>query len=74
MSLLQRLSKSTLGFGGKKPVFNAESKTSTLHYQSSTIDDPKILRNPSILDEQDALNTNKYRSSNGGKYTDQIFE
>lgn len=73
MGLLQLLSTSLLGFGGNKPKFNAESKTSTLHYQSSTIGEPNIIRNASVLDEQDALNTNKYRSTTGRKYTDQIM-
>lgn len=71
MGLLQNISK-TLGFGGAKPKFNAESKISTLHNQSSTIGDPKILRNPSILDETDTLNTNKFKSSKGQKYTDNL--
>jgi hypothetical protein len=71
MGLLQNISK-TLGFGGTKPNFNAESKTSTLHKLSSTIGDPKIIRNPSILDETDALNKNKFRSAKGQKYTDNL--
>ena len=72
MGLYENLSKMLLGLKGQKPNFNAESKTSTLHYQSSTIGDPKILRNPSILDEADALNKNKFRSKKGQKYTDNL--
>jgi hypothetical protein len=71
MGLLQNISK-TLGFGGTKPNFNAETKTSTLHNLSSTIGEPKIIRNPSILDETDALNKNKFRSVKGQKYTDKL--
>jgi hypothetical protein len=71
MGLLQNISK-TLGFGGTKPNFNAESKTSTLHKLSSTINEPIILKNPSILDETDAMNKNKFRSAKGKKYTDNL--
>jgi hypothetical protein len=71
MGLLQNISKK-LGFGGAKPNFNAESKTSTLHKLSSTIGEPKIIRNPSILDETDALNKNKFKSAKGQKYTDNL--
>jgi hypothetical protein len=71
MGLLQNISK-TLGFGGSKPKFTGESKTSTLHNLSSTIGDPKILRNSSILDETDAMNKNKFRSIKGKKYTDNL--
>ena len=71
MGLLQNISK-TLGFGGTKPDFKGESKTSTLHKLSSTIGDPKIIRNPSILDETDAMNKSKFRSAKGQKYTDNL--
>ena len=71
MGLLQNISK-TLGFGGSKPNFSGESKTSTLHKLSSTTGEPKIKRNPSILDETDAMNTNKLRSAKGQKYTDNL--
>jgi hypothetical protein len=74
MSLLDFLSKMRLGFQGAKPKFNAEDKTSTLHYQSSTIGDPKYKRNPSILDEADSLNISKYKSGKGKKYSDQLFK
>jgi len=73
MGLLDNISKMLLGYKGEKPNFNAETKTSTLHNQSSTIGDPKITRNPSILDEADTLNTSKYRATSGKKYTDQTF-
>lgn len=72
MGLLENLSKMLLGLKGQKPNFNAETKTSTLHYQSSTLGDPKIIRNPSILDETDTMNKNKFRSSAGQKYTDNL--
>jgi hypothetical protein len=71
MGLLQNISK-TLGYGGTKPDFKGETKTSTLHKLSSTINDPKITRNPSILDETDAMNRNKFRSAKGQKYTDNL--
>jgi hypothetical protein len=74
MSLLDFLPKMNLGYQGAKPKFNAESKTSTLHNQSSTIGNPSIARNPSILDETDVLNTSKYKSSKGNKYLNQIFK
>lgn len=74
MGLLDNISKMLLGYKGQKPSFNAETKISTLHNQSSTIGDPKITRNPSILDEADSLNTSKYRASSGKKYSDQIFK
>jgi hypothetical protein len=63
-----------LGFQGAKPKFNAEDKISTLHNQSSTIGQPTITRNPSILDEADSLNTSKYKSGKGKKYSDQLFK
>jgi hypothetical protein len=69
MGLLQNISK-VLGFGGVKPNFDAETKTSTLHNQSSTIGNPKYKRNASILDETDALNNNKFKSGSGKKYND----
>ncbi len=72
MGLLDNLSKTFLGLGGQKPNFNGETPTSTLHYQSSTTGDPAIKRNSSILDEQDALSRNKFRSSAGLKYQDNL--
>jgi hypothetical protein len=74
MSLLDFLPKMRLGFQGTKPKFNAETKISTLHNQSSTVGDPKIVKNPSILDEADTLNTSKYKSSKGNKYLNQMFK
>jgi len=71
MGLLDKIS-TKLGFGGVKPKFNAENKISTLHNQSSTIGDPKIIRNPSILDETDSLNKNKFKSGKGQKYNDNL--
>jgi hypothetical protein len=71
MGLLQNISK-TLGFGGTKPNFNAESKTSTLHNLSSSTGNPKVKRNPSILDETDTLNNNKFKSGKGQKYNDNL--
>lgn len=71
MGLLENISK-TLGFGGVKPNFNGESKTSTLHNLSSSVGKPAISRNPSILDETDALNTNKFKSAKGKKYTENL--
>jgi hypothetical protein len=73
MGLLDSISKMALGYKGQKPNFNGETKISTLHYQSSTIGNPNIKRNSSILDETDTLNTSKYKSTRGRKYTDQIF-
>lgn len=72
MGLYENLSKMLLGLKGQKPNFNGESRTSTLHYQSSTINDPKIIKNPSILDEVDGMNKNKYKSAKGQKYTDNL--
>ena len=73
MGLLDSIAKMTLGLGGNKPKnFNAESKTSTLHKDSSTIGEPKITKNPSILDETDALNNNKFKSGKGQKYNDKL--
>jgi hypothetical protein len=74
MGLLDFLPKMRLGFQGAKPKFNAEDKISTLHNQSSTIGQPTITRNPSILDEADSLNTSKYKSGKGKKYSDQLFK
>jgi hypothetical protein len=74
MSLLDFLPKMRLGYQGAKPKFNAEDKTSTLHNQSSTVGDPKTIKNPSILDEADTLNTSKYKSSKGNKYLNQMFK
>lgn len=70
MGLIENLSKMRLGLKGAKPSFNAESKTSTLHNQSSTLGVPTIVRNSSILDETDVLNKNKFKSSPGQKYND----
>lgn len=72
MGLLENLSKMLLGLKGQKPNFNAETPTSTLHFQSSATGDPKIQRPSSKLDEIDGFNTNKYRSRSGGKYTDNL--
>ena len=72
MGLIDNLSKMLLGLKGQKPKFDGETKTSTLHYKSSTMNDPKILRKASILDEADALNTNKFKSGIGKKYTDNL--
>lgn len=73
MGLLDSIAKMTLGLGGSKPKnFNGESKTSTLHNQSSTIGDPKTTKNPSILDETDVLNKNKFKSGKGQKYNDNL--
>lgn len=74
MGLLDFLPKMRLGFQGTKPKFNAEDKISTLHNQSSTIGNPTIVRNPSILDEADSLNSSKYKSAKGKKYQDQMFK
>lgn len=74
MGLLDFLPKMRLGFQGNKPSFDAETKTSTLHNQSSTIGDPKYKRNASILDETDSLNQAKYKSLKGKKYLDQQFK
>ncbi len=74
MSLLDFLPKMRLGFQGAKPQFNAEDRASTLHNQSSSTGDPKYKRNPSILDEADSLNTSKYKSGKGKKYSDQLFK
>lgn len=68
MGLLQKLSSSMLGLKGVKPLFNGESKESTLHYLSSVNNQPNINRNPSILDETDNFNTNKYRSASDKTY------
>lgn len=68
MGLLQKLNSSLFGFKGIKPFFKGESKNSTLHYLSSTNNNPKIVRNPSILDEQDTLNKNKYKSTPNKTY------
>ena len=70
MGLLDFLPKMRLGFQGAKPKFNAESKTSTLHNQSSTIGVPPITRNHSLLNENSILNQNKFRSKPGQKYND----
>ncbi len=69
MGLLENISN-MLGFGGSTPKFNAEDKTSTLHYQSSINNNPKIVRKSSILDEGDTFNNNKFKSTIGKKYMD----
>jgi hypothetical protein len=69
MSLLENISR-ILGYGGGKPRFNAENKISTLHYQSSINNNPKIVRKSSILDEGDTFNSNKFKSATGKKYMD----
>lgn len=71
MGLLENISN-ILGYGGSKPRFNAETKSSTLHYQSSINNNPKIVRKSSILDENDAFNSNKFKSGVGRKYTDNL--
>jgi hypothetical protein len=71
MGVLNNISR-TLGFGGEKPRFNVESKQSTLHYQSSINNNPKIVRQSSILDEGDTFNNNKFKSTKGGKYIDKL--
>ena len=76
MGLIDNLSKMTLGLKGAKPNFNGETPLSTLHFQSSTIGDPELpkglKRNPSLLDEADVLNKNKFKSLKGKKYTDNL--
>ena len=70
MGLLDSLSKMRLGFKGAKPKFDAETKSSTLHNQSSTLGIPPITRNHSILNEDSSLNRNKFKSAPGRKYND----
>jgi hypothetical protein len=73
MGLINNITKTTLGLGGNKPKnFTPESTLSTLHNQSSTIGDPSIARNPSILDETDVLNNNKFKSGKGKTYSDNL--
>jgi hypothetical protein len=73
MGLLDNIANMRLGYGGVRPTnFSSESTISTLHYQSSTIGDPSTSRNPSILDETDALNKNKFKSALGKKYNDKL--
>ncbi len=72
MGLLDNLSKMYLGLKGQKPNFNGETPQSTLHYQSSIINKPKIVKPASILDEADNFNKNKYKSRAGLKYTDNL--
>ncbi len=72
MGLLENLGKMLLGLKGQKPNFNGEAKGSTLHYNSSTLNDPKITRRSSILDETDAFNTSKYKSTKGKGYLDNL--
>lgn len=74
MGLLNNITKMRLGFQGKKPQFNNETKDSTLHNQSSNLGVPSYSRNPSILDENDSNNTNKYKSGDGNKYMDNLPE
>jgi hypothetical protein len=71
MGLLENISN-MLGFGGNIPKFNAEDKTSKLHYQSSLNNNPKIVRKSSILDEGDTFNNNKFKSIKGRKYNDNL--
>jgi hypothetical protein len=71
MSVLQNISR-LLGYGGDRPQFNAEVKTSTLHNRSSINNDPAITRQTSILDEGDTFNTNKFKNSPGQKYNDKL--
>jgi hypothetical protein len=76
MGLIDYLSKTALGYKGQQPKFNGETKESTLHYQSSTINDPKLKGEkqiPSTLDEMDTLNRSKYKSVEGKRYIDQTF-
>lgn len=72
MGLLDNLSKMLLGLKGHKPKFTGENPKSTLHYQSSTLGKPNIVKASSILDEADKFNTNKYKSRKGLKYTDNL--
>jgi hypothetical protein len=72
MGLLDNLSKMMLGLKGAKPNFDGETSLSTLHFKSSTIGDPKILRKASLLDEADSTNTNKYKSAKGQTYKDNL--
>lgn len=72
MGLLDNLPKMLLGLKGQKPNFNKETYQSTLHYQSSTLNEPNIVRQSSILDEADSFNTSKYKSRNGLRYTDNL--
>jgi hypothetical protein len=78
MGLIENLSKMMLGLGGNKPKnFTPESPMSTLHYTSSTNGNPPFAKgskaNPSLLDEADSTNKNKFKSSKGQKYTDRLF-
>jgi hypothetical protein len=73
MGLIDNIANMRLGLGGNKPTnFTGESSLSTLHFKSSTIGDPAITRNSSILDETDALNNNKFKSNKGQKYNDKL--
>ena len=73
MGLLDNITKMRLGLKGTRPTnFSGESSVSTLHFKSSTIGDPAIARNSSILDETDALNNNKFKSGQGQKYNDKL--
>ena len=76
MGLIDNLSKMMLGLKGAKPNFNGETPLSTLHFKSSTIGDPAFSkgskRNPSNLDEADAFNKNKFKSSKGNTYKDNL--
>lgn len=71
MAIINQISN-RLGFGGKKPKFDNETKKSTLHNQSSVTGDPVIKRNQSILDETDSFNTSKYKSRVGSRYIDNL--
>jgi hypothetical protein len=73
MGLLDNIANMRLGLGGVKPTnFSGELPTSTLHFKSSTIGDPVIVRNSSNLDETDSLNNNKFKSAKGQKYNDKL--
>jgi hypothetical protein len=78
MSLLTLLSKSIFGFGGNKPSFDILPKPPSSFHDTYSIDgSPKVtvkstnpvfkVPQPSILDEIDTNNTNKYRSK-GKRY------
>ena len=76
MGLLNNLSKMMLGLKGAKPNYSGENPSSTLHNQSSTIGNPAFpkgsKRNPSLLDEADAFNKNKFKSGKGQTYKDNL--
>jgi hypothetical protein len=83
MGLLNLLSLSKFGFGGKKPNFNiTPNPPGSLHDTYSIDGNPKItltstnplnpVPRPSILDEKDVNNTNKFRSREGQRYIDNL--